>query len=348
MKISPVAQGTGVPANSQSTSPNSEKMLRAKAIASGQAPEPGPVPRETTGDAQADRALKKIRMRTQMSTNRHEMQEPLVEQTGTVEPVETAPENPISDTGEPQGEVVEETKPLSPQFAALAKAKRALQVKERELAQREAELSAKASGPNLDEYVSKAELQANPLKVFDAGVTYDQLTEAILNNQSGFSPELKQMKDEIRALKEELTGQFTKRDQESEAQVLSQFKREADLITATGDEYATIREAKAQQTVVDLIHRTYKQTGEIMDIREALDAVENQLIEEALPFAQLKKVQSRLTPQQEAILDQQPPMVPKPNTKVMRTLTNRDSAKPGPLDRRARALAAFAGTLKRG
>jgi hypothetical protein len=83
-----------------------------------------------------------------------------------------------------------------------------------------------------------------------------------------------------------------------------------------------------------------------MDVAEAAEIVENQLVQESLPFAKLKKVQSRLTPAQveqvEKILD-----APKSNVKVMRTLTNRDTAMPT-MDRRARAIAAMQGTLKKG
>src|SRR5690349_10494451 len=47
----------------------------------------------------------------------------------------------IPDTPEPAEGVVEATQPLSPQLAALAKQKRALQVKERELLDREKALN---------------------------------------------------------------------------------------------------------------------------------------------------------------------------------------------------------------
>lgn len=333
MKVSPLAQGTGVPAASDVGNPgrtaSPDKLQRAKAIAMGEAIEEVP----STGDPQVDKInQKRIKMKTQMSTNR---EEPVLEV--PVEPlVEESPKSPIV---EPT--VAEETQPLSPQFAALAKTKRALQVKERELAQREADLKTKV--PNLDEYVSKADLKANPLKIFETGITYDQLTEAILNNPNAGSSEIAALKADIQALKEGLDTKFNERDQLSEKQVLSQMKRETDLLTAEGEQFEAIRKARAQQDVVDLIHRTWKDSGEILDVRDAAELVENQLIDEALPFAQIKKLQSRLAPQETP-----QPEVPKPGTKVMRTLTNRDSARPVASDRRARAIAAFTGQLKRG
>lgn len=342
MKISTLAQGTGVPAQSDSSlgqTADASKLARAKAIAAGQN-----VPRGTdlSGDVQVDRtqaSLKKIKMRTQVSTNRHDVpiQEPII---GAIE---AAVDNTKSDVVEPAKEP-EETRPLSPQFAELARAKRALQVKERDLALREEALKTQNPAGNEDLI---AKLKANPLSVLqEAGVTYDQLTEAILNNQSGLNPEIQRLEAKIKALEEGVNGQLTSRDQQAEQQVLAELKREALALTAQGEQFEAIREAKAHQYVVDLIHRTWKSTGEVMDVTEAAELVENQLIDEALPFARIKKVQSRLTPAQEEQVAQTP-APPKPGTKIMRTLTNRDSASPV-MDRRARAIAAMNGTLKRG
>lgn len=340
MKISPLAAGTGVPAQSDSSlgrTADSAKLAKAKAIASGQAP--ADVPRETTGDPQADRAMrdvKKIKMRTQVSTNRHD-QVP-------VEVEAAAAELPTPDINEPAKET-EETRPISPEMAALIKAKRALQVKERELAQREEAIKAQSPAVNMEDYISKADLKANPMKVFDAGVTYDGLTEALMNNP--INPEIQTLKADIKALKEELNGQLSTRDQQAEQQVLANIESNIRDLTADGEQFEAIRQARAQKKVVELIHKTWKKTGEVLSDSDAAELVENQLIEDNLPFARIKKVQSRITPAPET-RPEQIPAPQKPNTKIMRTLTNRDTATQGPQDRRARALAAWNGTLKRG
>lgn len=343
MKISPVAQGTGVPAQSEGSigrTASPEKLERAKAIARGDQVQ------ESSGDQQVDRtraSIKRIKMRTQVSTNRddnQELEEPIVEQILKEEPEQIA----TPDVSE-SAQSTEETKPLSPQFAALAKAKRALQVKERELAQREEALKTQAPAGQEDVI---AKLKANPLSVLqEAGVTYDQLTQAILNDQSNSTVDVAAIKAQIREdLKKELLGEFSTRDNQQEQQVLNDLKKEALAITNQGEQFEAIREAKAQKDVVDLIHRTWKTTGEVLDVQEAAELVENQLIEEALPFAKLKKIQSRLTPQEEQQAAQTP-AAPKPNTKIMRTLTNRDNASPV-MDKRARAIAAMNGTLRKG
>lgn len=341
MKVTPLANGTGVPAQSDSSlgkTADASKLARAKAIAAGQAPVEQT---QGSGDPQADRArasIKKIKMKTQYSTNRDDVVEEPVEEQVVVEA-----QSPTPDASE-QVNGTEETKPIDPQVAAFAKARRALQVKERELAQREEALKTQPPA-GTDDVMAK--LKANPLSVLqEAGVTYDQLTEAILNNPSSSNQEYQSLKAEIQALKEELTGQLSTRDQQAEQQVLTEMTRETVALTAQGEQYEAIREAKAQKDVVELIHRTWKKTGEVMDVETAAQLVENQLIEDALPFARIKKVQSRLTPQQEEQV-QKILETPKPNTKVMRTLTNRDNASPN-MGRRARAIAVMNGTLKRG
>lgn len=335
MKVSPLAQGTGVPANSPVNAGNAERIIRAKAIMMGETPEvnAGAVSVETKGP------LPTITMKTQQSTNRHELQ-------SAIDPNTQTPENPISDTSE-QAPKVEATKPLSPQFAALAKAKRALQVKERELAQREEALKSQGTS-NADEILAR--LKADPLSVLNEnGVSYDQLTEAILNG-SGSNSEILKLQNEIKALKEDLSKQFETRDQQAEQQVLREIRREADMLTSQGDEFEAIRQARAQSKVVELIHRTWQKTGEVLDVSEAAKLVEEQLIEDALPFVKFKKVQEKLTPQQQ-VEAQAPAQVneaaPNTHVKTMRTLTNRDAARPGTSDRRARAIAAFNGTKQR-
>lgn len=351
MKITPLAGGTGVPSASNSsigqTSPT--KIERAKAIMLGQEVSQGEA-RDPYADDRA--SLRKIKMRTQMSTNRHELpSEGVQEENPTANAVieaATQPEIPIIDpnVSPDQAGVVEETKQLSPQYARIAKLQRSLQVKERELAQREEALKTQTALPNSEEFVSKAELKANPLKIFETGVTYDELTEAILNNQSNpIDPQ--KLRAEIKEdLKKELLGEFSNRDQASEQAVLAEIERDINTVTAQGEQYEAIRQARAQQDVRDLIHRTWKSTGEVMDVNEACELVENQLIEEALPFAKIKKLQSRLNPQPIEAPAQIPAPL-RPNTRIMKTLTNRDQASPTSQDRRSRALAAWHG-FKRG
>lgn len=257
---------------------------------------------------------------------------------GRVEEIPEVPPLTTTDVSiDPASETADATQPLSPQFAALAKQRRALQVKEREIADREKALQ--ASSTSQADAVPVARLKSDPLGVMlEAGVTYEQLTEAVLANQNGYNPEIAALKEELKALKGEMTKTFTDKEAQSEQAALNQMMREATQISAQGEDFELVRETGSLPQVRQLIERTYKETGEVLDVREALKLVEEELIKDSLKIASLKKIQGQFT--------QAPPVAqPLQQQRQMRTLTNRDTASV-PLSRKARALAAFAGTLK--
>lgn len=243
----------------------------------------------------------------------------------------------ISDTVDPAEATVEATQPLSPQFAALAKQRRALQVKEREIADREKALSSQP--PTQGGGVDLARLKSDPLSVLlEAGVTYDQLTEAILADQSGGGADIQALKAQIQSVKDDVTKTLSERDSQAEKQVLAEMRKEAVKLSAEGDTFELVRETGSIPQVMELIERTYRQSGEVLDVQEAMQLVEDELISESLKLAALKKVQGRLQPE--------PAPVPQPQQRQMRTLTNRDTAAV-PMSRKERALLAFSGQLKK-
>jgi hypothetical protein len=328
MKITPMLQGGNSIAGSENTgSMPQDKIARAKAIASGMTISPSDTPTDPSLN-RAQETRRRIKMTTQVSPDRA-ITSPAAEAILASET--TSSESPTVD----EQPVIEDTKPLSPQFAALAKQRRALQAKERELVDREKALTSQpTSNQGVEELTAR--LKSQPLSVLqEYGVTYDQLTEAILGNQG--NPEVAQLKAEIKALKEGVDKTFSDRDSQQEQAVLGEIQRDIDRRTATDDNYELIRATNSQEDVKDLIHRTFKETGEILDVSDALKLVEDELVTESLKIAGLNKVRSRLTatPQQQT-----------PSPKQFRTLTNRDSAAPT-MDRRSRAIAAALGQLKR-
>lgn len=268
--------------------------------------------------APAPLSVRTIKMSTNATPGRLDAGEP------SILPPDEAPEAP------------EDTQPLSPQFAALAKQRRALQVKEREIADREKAFQSQSStqGGAID----AARLKSDPLGVLlEAGVTYEQLTEAVLANQDG--SQIRALQAQIKALEEGVDKKLTDRDTQAEQQVLAEMRREATQLIAEGETYELVRETRSLPHVMTLIEKTYRETGEVLDVREALRLVEDELFTDSLKLAQLKKVQAKLTPPA--------PEPPPPQThRQMRTLTNRDTAAV-PMSARARALAAFNGTLRR-
>ena len=345
MKITPIANG-GTPGtnigavSTERTSP--DRIAAAKAIAAGEAPirvSQSDIPVDPQV-ARAQQSIRKIKMNTNASPERfNEVLEQQVQQNQE----QADPNSAISNDTEQTNATNEETKPLSPQFAALAKQRRALQVKERELQAREEALKSRPSMNDGQEIVAR--LKAQPLSVLqEHGVTYEQLTEAILANQGGVNPEIQALKAEIKALKEGVDKNFIDRDTAAETQALAEMRKEAVVLAQEGDAFDMIRETNSLPDVMELIRRTYKTTGEVLDVQEAMTLVENDLLNESLKIARYKKVQSKLSPAQEQSGVQNPQQQQRPQG--MRTLTNRDSATV-PMSRKERALAAFRGTLKK-
>jgi hypothetical protein len=251
--------------------------------------------------------------------------------------IETPPADPtltIPANNEEPKPVTEATEPLSPQMAALAKQRRALQVKEREIAEREKALSASTTQADV---VTKAQLKSDPLSVLlDSGVTYEQLTEAVLARQD--DTPIRSLEAKIKALEEGLDKKLSDRDAQTEQQVLAEMQKDATRLAAEGDEFELIRETRSIPVVMELIKQTYHKTGEVLDVTAAMKLVEDELVNDSLKVASYKKVQSQLAPA--------PIPQPQQQQRQMRTLTNRDTASI-PLSPKQRALAAFNGTLKR-
>lgn len=228
---------------------------------------------------------------------------------------------------------VEATQPLSPQLALLAKQRRALQVRQRELETRE---KAFQSRPQDGSAIEVARLKAEPLRVLlENGVTYDQLTEAIMANQG--NSEISGLKAEIESLRKGIDDKFTEQNTQAEKQVLAEMRREADQLVR-GDEFELVRETRNVPNVMKLIERTYRNTGEVLEVSEALRLVEDELFKDAQKMARLKKMQTQMG-------NQMAPQFQPQQRQGMRTLTNRDTASI-PLSAKARAMAAFYGTLK--
>lgn len=248
------------------------------------------------------------------------------------EPVENKEEK--TDNIDKPNATVEATEPLSPQFAALARERRALQVKAREIADREKAFESKSQG---SDQISKAKLKSDPLSVLmEAGVTYDELTQAILANQG--SSEVTALKAELNAIKEGIDNKFKEKDTQAEQQVLAEMRREADRTIVSNDDFELVRETRSVPKVMELIEKTYKTTGEVLDVSEALKLVEDELFKRQSKLANTKKLQGLYKPAEVAPMQQR--------HQGMRTLTNKDTASV-PMTARDRALAAFYGTLKK-
>ena len=162
------------------------------------------------------------------------------------------------DTNESVETPAEATQALSPQFAALAKAKRALQAKERALQAKEAALNtSKPDNTALDEY--KARLKREALRVLqEEGVTYDQLTEQVLSSSQD-NPSVSRLEAEIKAIKDSLENQSKSqidREKQVRDRALAVMQRDADKLVSEGDTYEMVREAGYAKKAIELIDKT--------------------------------------------------------------------------------------------
>lgn len=249
----------------------------------------------------------------------------------------------------------------SAQYALLARQERAfrakvqqhqadLKAKEDALAAREAALSAKDTDYQT-KYIQKDRLSQDPLSVLtEAGVSYDQLTNLILNSPKPENVEqlrtLNELKAELKSLKDTQAA-ADKAAQENQTQAyneaLSQIRRDATNLVNNNPDYETIKETKQVGEIVKLIEKTWKTERYVMDIEEAAQLVEAELVERIMATANIPKIRNKLSPPQAAPTPklQDPKQQSQPNT-----LTNSISST-RPLSARERAILAAEGKLNR-
>ena len=317
MKISPV-QGTPTIPQPSNSGLSPEKLVRLKSIARGETPPETPHEESAKLGDVASSTTKSIKMNVNRTPDVVDaLREAL-----------TPPEVGISDTDVQTKPEPEAIKQVSPQVAAFAKAKRALQVKERELADKEKALQA----PGQSRAELEQRIKSQPLSVLqELGVTYDQLTNEILGKQG--NGDIDALKSEITSLKKTIDDKFSEKDIAQEQAVFDHMKNNVDRIVASSNEYKFIRESKSQDDVLDLIKRTWHEQGDVLDEEEAMNLIEAELREDARRYVKLMGELEPTTPA---------PAQPAPQQQGIRTLTNKDSAR-SQQSRRQRAIAAMLG-----
>ena len=243
--------------------------------------------------------------------------------------------------------VAESTPAVDPKLEAFARKERQLHKMRKELETERAELKQRAAEYETG-YISKAKLTEDPFGVLtDAGLTYDQLTERLLNQPNMNDPTIKAITAKLKAM-EDKQAAVERSIQEREARQYEEVKKaisnDIKQLVASEADYETIKEAKCEDQVLQYIIDTYEKDGILVDVAEACKHIENYLVEEGYKFSQLNKIKARLMPKAPEPVS---PVVPQQSQ--MKTLTNAVSASPSrstEKDRKARALAAFRGELK--
>lgn len=271
---------------------------------------------------------------------------------------QTAPEAPKADTS------AEDKAKLDNQYQIIARKERQLRAKQQQIENtiknreeaiksKEAEL-AKREQELLSGYISKQKLKSNPLLVLnEEGVTYDDLTQQILNS-SPLDPRMEALinkqSEQLQQLQSKLDAyeKNTQTAQEQQKQTaLKQIRRDAqEMIKANPDEYALIKATNSLSDVVDLIDRTYEEEGYVMSLEEALNETETYLIEEADKLARIEKIKKRISaPSAEAKKSETQPPKQSQQQQPMKTLTN-NVGSTRRLSSKERAILAFEGKLK--
>lgn len=268
-------------------------------------------------------------------------------------------ESPVSEPAK-----VEES--LSSQYAVFARKEKQLRakaqaqeaaIKQRELALQQREEAIKAKDAEYQsKYILKDKL-TNPddtlNTLIDAGLSYDQITQLMLNQPDAQTQAQIQYQKKIDAKlaaleaaqeRAEKTAQEQQKQQYDQA--LGQITLEAkNLIEGDPDTYEAIKATGSVKDVVKLIETTFKEDGVLMTVEDAAAEVEEYLIEEASKLSRLKKIQQMLNRNAQKASSPQATPVQKSSQPQLKTLTNSVGSS-GKLSAKERAILAFKGELK--
>ena len=203
----------------------------------------------------------------------------------------------------------EKSDDFSRKFAALSRREKEIRAKEVEYDKRIAELEERLGSfgkkPEPEpELPIEYRLKKDPLRALeDMGLSYDKLTELALNDGK-LTPEM-----QMRLMREELEGDYKKKFEELENRLLEKEKSDEqrryddiqrgfqneieDFVESNADRYELIKANEANDIIYDVIEEHYNDTGRILDIEEAAEAVENYLEEEAEKLLSLGKLRSK-------------------------------------------------------
>lgn len=252
-------------------------------------------------------------------------------------------------------EVVEEqiTPPteekLSPKYAQLARREAAVRAKELEIKAAEEKLKAKDEEYRT-KYIPKDEVGKRLTSNFqeassEFGLSYDQLTQSLLNQPSAETQayeDLKRQIEQMKSAQEQEKQQATEREQANYNRAIESIRQQAMELVETDPEFETIKSLEQAEQIVEHIVETNKTTGKVLTVAEAAKVIEERLIEEAIRVAKLQKVQARLAPKPEEPAKVDPKSQSLASAK---TLTNSVGVN-RPLTAKERALLAFKGELK--
>jgi len=269
-----------------------------------------------------------------------------------VTPVEEAVENLEAAPVEEVPKVVEEELPkevpqteedkrFATKFAALSRKEKAIRESEKRLNTRMKELDAKLAAseaskpaPVVEEALDRR-IRKDPFNTLKSlGVDYETLTQIALNNGK-LTPEL-----QMQLMKEELESKYTSqldevnkkiaaREQKEEesrvANLVNEFKGKISTQISSAAEDFELVAAEGQdgvEAVYEIIDAYYQETGEVLDIKEAVEAAEEELLEQAKKRIGLAKIKKLMGASEIKTQEPKPQAPIAPVKKTSTTLSN--------------------------
>lgn len=174
----------------------------------------------------------------------------------------------------------------------------------------------------------------NKLKALEKlGITYDELTQIMLNNGELPPATVAQQsaeevtRREIAKLRAELAAEQQKNQEANYEQARKQIAFEAESIASTTDRYPLVKESEAYHDVSEYIEEEFHRTGKIIPVEVALEKMELQIAEGILRLAKIEKIKSQLLPQESVQEQKIEPRVAQPNQKIQ-TITHKSTVPP--------------------
>ena len=219
----------------------------------------------------------------------------------------------------------EESVTLSPKISAIARKEQAQRQREQALKQREKDLADKiAKAEKYDQLRGK--LEAKDYSAADElGMSYEEYTQYLLNKQASTDPteqRFRKIETENETLKRALEEKETQEYQANQA-----LWREAiSKAVAENDEFSTIRELKAESTVLQHINDSFEEDGVELTVEQAAKEIEEALVKRAEKLSSISKLKKG-TSEETKVLG--PPKT-QPRTLTQNMTTTSVKSKPKP------------------
>lgn len=214
-----------------------------------------------------------------------------------------APETAAAPTAEPTpAPAAEGESQLSAKFAALSRKEKQIRDRERSVQQKMNEMEARlkafeAEKAEADKWKATPErIKKDPLGVFkEAGLSLEQLTEILMNGgkptESMERTELEtRVLSKMEELEKKIADKEAKETEQKYEQQLNAFVQELTTFVNDTPDYELIRSENAVDTVYQVIEQHHAETGKILTHKEAADAVEDYLFEQAKKMLEREKI----------------------------------------------------------